>query len=291
MGHCFPKNMSTIRIAIIVLNYRGEQILARCLSSILPGLQKEDALLVVDNGREGLLMRDISIRFPEVEVIAAHENLGFSRGMNLGIRHMQEKGNFDAFWLLNNDATILPDTLEQLKAALRSNGSRALYSPVIYHDPKKRPWFAGGRIDFFRMRAEHQRVVFREDAYETGFLTGCALFIPREVIASIGLLDERYFLYYEDVEYSLRAFRRSLKLLVVPTARAYHSEVSRENPAKTYWLVRSGAEFFLREARGWWRAWVRVYFFLRRLKNWLETIYAPRSLAREVKRAYTDVSL
>lgn len=284
--------MSPIRVAVIVLNYRGEHLLARCLTSLEATIQEGDAILVVDNGREATLMREVATRFPKVEVLAADKNRGFAAGMNLGIQHMLERGGFDAFWLFNNDATALPETLDQLKAALGSRGSRALYSPVIYPGPDQRPWFAGGKLNFFRMRTEHRySLVSEHHPYETDFLTGCALLIPREALTVLGLLDERYFLYYEDAEYSLRARRHNLKRWVVPRARIYHGEVSCENPSKTYWLVRSGAEFFLRESRGGWRLWIAVYFSLRKLKNWTEIQYAPQPLAQEVKRAYTDVSL
>lgn len=284
--------MPATKVAVIVLNYRGEHLLARCLASLEATIDKGDRILVVDNGREEALMREMVTRFPSVEVLAASENRGFAAGMNLGIRHMLEKGDFDAFWLFNNDAVALPGTLESLKEAFRSNGARALYSPVIYPGPERIPWFAGGNLSFFRMRTEHwQAAKSLTDPYKTGFLTGCALFIPREAFDSLGFLDERYFLYYEDAEYSLRAERLGIGRWVVPAAAVYHSEASRENPAKVYWLVRSGAEFFLRESRGGWRVWVRIYFSLRKLKNWLETRYAPRPLAREVERAYTDVSL
>lgn len=284
--------MSTIKVAVIVLNYRGEHLLARCLASLEATIQEGDAILVVDNGQEETLMREVAIQFPNVEILATSENRGFAAGMNLGLRHMLEKNGFDAFWLFNNDAVALPETLESLKAAVRAKGTRALYSPVIYPGPGKTPWFAGGKLNFLRMRTEHQSVVkSSRDPYTTDFLTGCALFIPREALDAVGLIDERYFLYYEDAEYSLRAERLGLLRWVVPAAVVYHTEASQENPAKVYWLVRSGAEFFLRESRGWRRFWIRGYFLLRKLKNWAETRYTTQSLAREVERAYTDVSL
>lgn len=284
--------MSATKVAVIVLNYRGEQVLARCLSSLETTLGKDDAILVVDNGHEESLMREIATQFPKVEILTPEENRGFAAGMNLGIRHMLEKGSFDALWLFNNDAVALPGTRDHLEAAVQSNGVQALYSPIIYPGPGTPPWFAGGRLNFFRMRTEHrQRVKSPDSPYTTGFLTGCALFIPRKAFDTLGLLDERYFLYYEDAEYSLRATRSGLKLWIVPAAEIYHSEASQANPAKTYWLVRSGVEFFLRESRGWWRLWIRAFFFLRKIKNSVEIRYAPRPLAREVERAYTDVSL
>lgn len=274
------------------MNYRGESVLAQCLASLEAVIESGDTIVVVDNGHEDTLMRDIRTRFPRIEILTAEYNHGFAAGMNLGIRHLRANGNFDAIWLFNNDAVALPGALKQLKGALELNGSHAIYSPIIYPGPESDPWFAGGRLDFFRMRAEHDHhLSSREIPYETEFLTGCALFIPWTVLLSAGLLDERYFLYYEDAEYSLRIRRLGMKCWVVPMAHVYHGELSQQNPNKTYWLVRSGAEFFLRESRGWRALWVKFYFFLRKLKNRVEIRYTPRALAREVERAYTDVSV
>ena len=284
--------MSPLSVAVIVLNYRGEQVLPRCLASLELAIGPQDRVLIVDNGHEETLMAAMRSRYPWVEVIRTEANGGFAAGMNFGIRQLLEHGEFDAFWLLNNDASVAPDALGQLKQALTECGGRALFSPAIISTEQQTPWFAGGRIDFFRMRTKHEQSFISEHTpYETGFLTGCALFIPREAMASIGLLDERYFLYYEDAAYSLQAARAGLKLWVIPEARVSHSEESRENPTKTYWLVRSGVEFFLRESRGLWWLWVRCVLVLRQLKNWVEVRYRPRPVADEVKRAYTDVSL
>lgn len=284
--------MSPIRVAVIVLNYRGESVLHRCLESLEKAIGPEDRILVVDNGHEDALMRSVKTRFRGVECLTSETNQGFAAGMNLGIQAAQKQNRFDAYWLMNNDASVAPQTLIELKRALQAKGSQALFSPVIFSGPGGSPWYAGGHIDFLRMRATHKKgLPSNQTPYETGFLTGCALFIPAAALARIGLLDERYFLYYEDVAYSLRAQRLGLKLWVVPAAPAFHSEESQTNPTKIYWLVRSGAEFFLRESRGGWWLWVRIYFSLRRLKNWLQNRCCPQPLATEIKRAYTDVSL
>lgn len=283
--------MPATKVAIIVLNYRGKHVLRRCLASLEKAIERDDAILVVDNGDEMPLLVEMEREFPRIQTVSAGLNRGFARGMNFGIRRFLAQGNFNAFWLMNNDASVDPGALGALKQALLEKGAHALYSPLIFSDPARAPWFSGGKINFFRMRTQHAHA-FPETSnpYETGFLTGCALFLPTQAIKKIGLLDERYFLYYEDAEYSIRAFRKGLKLWMVPRSRVVHTEESRQNPAKAYWLVRSGAEFFLRESRGIWRLWITLYFPLRRLKNW----FAARdgeTMANEVKRAYTDVSL
>ena len=128
----------------------------------------------------------------------------------------------------------------------------------------------------------------RTDApYTTGYLSGCALFLPRKAIERIGLFDEGYFLYYEDADLSVRARKKGCGLLVVPQATVVHSEQSTENPEKTYWLVRSGLRFFREHTPAPLRLWVWIYTLLRRVKNKIDKLQGKRE-ALPVSVAYAD---
>jgi len=282
--------MPPIRVAIIILNYRGEQSLPLCLESLHKAIGPEDNILVVDNGNEEVLMKRLQSEYPEVAMIATPKNIGFARGMNFGMRYCLDEGGVDAFWLVNNDARVTPRALKTLKQALSIHGPNALYSPCILTAPDGPVWFSGGWIDFLQMKTVHNQRAIARGIGETDFLTGCALFIPKQAFDTLGFLDERYFLYYEDAEYSLRAKRLLVPRYVVSEALVYHSEASEGRAGKLYWLVRSGAEFFLRESRWPFSLWVRGYYLLRRLKNRLRLAFFRDPLAEELERAYTDVS-
>src|SRR3989344_5741559 len=124
------------------------------------------------------------------------------------------------------------------------------------------------------------------DAYASGYLTGCALFIKRELIDAIGFLDERFFLYYEDADYSFRASRAGFACLVVPGARVWHSEASRSNPQKTYFLVYSGLLFFQKHASLIMSNYLAAYVTIRRVKNHLDRLRGRGGAAEDVHRAY-----
>lgn len=279
--------MASIRTLVTVLNYRGEETLFPCLASLIPTLEAGDVLLVVDNGAETALLQSAKERFPRVEVITTGQNLGFAAGMNVGLGRALA-GGFDAAWIVNNDTVIAPGALSELKRAANMLPGLNLFSPLIV-TPGGEPWFAGGEIDWLRMRTKH---VFRRPAspepFTTRFLTGCALFIPRAVLETVGLLDETYFLYYEDADYSIRTLRQGGRLFVVPGAMVTHSEASQANPEKLYWLVRSGVTFFFRQAGGGRRLLVGLCFWLRRFKNWLRRRFFPSAVAETLERAYTD---
>ncbi len=283
--------MATLRVAVIVLNYRGENVIQPCLTSLTRTLSLGDRILVVDNGSEQPLLERMKELFPLIETITLGMNHGFAAGMNSGLRQMQAAGGFDAYWIVNNDVVADPEALSELKRACLELGSQALFSPVIYSEPERKIWFSGGRIDFARMRTLHDQKSVSGAPFQTGFLTGCALFIPAEALEVLGQLDERYFLYYEDAEYSFRAMRNNFPLWVVPKSIVHHVEQSEASPEKTYWLVRSGTEFFLRESRGIWRYWAPLYLTLRKFKNRLDMWWTDNQIAKEVKRAYTDASV
>ncbi len=281
--------MKNHSVLAIVLNYRGQDVLLPCLRSLLSELGTEDDCLVIDNGQERELMEKVKATFPKVQILSTEKNLGFAAGMNKGLKKALVE-EYQGVWILNNDAIIGKGALSFLKQAKENFSDANLFSPLIFSTENK-VWFAGGRINFWRMRTEHvQELPKKNEPFTTNFLTGCALFIPRETLARVGVFDERYFLYYEDAEYSLRTRLQGGKLFVVPQAKVLHHEVSEMNPEKTYWLVKSGVEFFRRHTPRSLQPWMRAYLFLRQLKNSFLVSCSESQLARSIKRAYTDAS-
>lgn len=282
--------MERTGVGVIVLNYRGGAVLLPCLESVVAELGPDDSCLVIDHGKEATLMAQVKERFPLVNIIVPEKNEGFARGMNRGLVQIFSQ-SYAAAWLLNNDTVVLPGALRELKAAQQRFPGGHLFSPVILNQAQA-VWFAGGVIHWWRMRTEHRRIPQSDSQpFQTGFLTGCALFVPYTTYRTLGGLDERYFLYYEDAEYSVRTTQQGGRLLVIPRSRVIHEEASNTNPDKTYWLVRSGVEFFFRHTPRSQRGWLWGYFLIRRMYNWIRCIRSTDALAQAVKRAYTDASI
>jgi GT2 family glycosyltransferase len=115
------------------------------------------------------------------------------------------------------------------------------------------------------------------------------MLVRAAVFKEIGLLDEDYFLYWEDADFSIRARRAGFKNIVVTGAWVYHFEKSeQEKKNKTYWLVVSGLIFFKKNAPVIAGPWLWVYIILRRTKNWLDVVLKRNELAPTVQRAYRD---
>jgi hypothetical protein len=191
----------------------------------------EVKVIVVDNGSS--VPYQLPVIYEDFAVLVrSGSNLGFTGGNNLGMHQAIEDYNSDFIVLLNNDATMAPNALQLMINEAISDQSVGVVCPKIYFtkgreyhaesyqaaEMGKVLWFAGGSIDWQNLLAFH-RGVDEVDNKHIGssnaidFATGCCMLIKREVLEKIGLLDKRYFLYYEDVELSkkVQSFNYSLK--------------------------------------------------------------------------------
>lgn len=276
-----------VSVCAIVLSYDAREDLALTLRSLQESSFPVD-ILVIDNHSQDDPSDFLAQHFPNVSVQRLLENRGFAGGMNVGIHWALDRG-YDFFWLINQDAQVETSTLTQLIEVALQNKRYGLLSPCIMHENGKL-WFCGGRISYARMRTLHKKRIQRKAVIESEYLTGCALLLSRALVSKIGLLDEGYFLYYEDAEYSLRARKNRFLPIVVTASRVRHAERSTLRKEKVYWLVRSAIRFFLRESPWYWRPWVIGYLALRRTKNLLERRFRPSEIASLVGQAYTDAS-
>jgi len=276
------------KVFVVILNWDGKDCLASCLRSVFALDYRNFEVVVVDNASRDGSVEEVKKSFSRAHFILNAENLGFAAGMNVGIRFALSKGA-EYVWILNNDTECERKALSEIVFAADTYEKPAFFSPRIL-TPRGEPWFLGGKIDYFRMRAEHisnPEVLSMEAVYPTGYLSGCALFFSRKAIGTVGLFDEGYFLYYEDTDLSVRAEKKGFDLLVVPKSTVIHREKSEENLEKTYWLVRSGLRFFKTHTPMSIRPWMWIYISLRRIKNGFDKLQGKKG-ALPVSVAYAD---
>jgi len=279
--------MESPKVFVVILNKDGKGCLPECLRGVFGLAYPNFEVVVVDNASRDGSIEDARRDFGRAHFILNRENVGFAAGMNIGIRFARSKGA-RFIWLMNNDAIPGRDALSELvRIAMRE--PKALLSPLVL-DRSGKTWFAAGRIDWMRMRAVHADSPIdtkRNEPYETGYLSGCALFLPKKAVERVGLLDEDYFLYYEDADYSVRAHKAGFRTIVVPKSVVVHGERSETNPEKAYWLVRSGLQFFRTHATWWQKPYLACYLTLRKRKNRSDLRQGVEK-ARLVARAYAD---
>ena len=259
------------KLAVIVLNWNGLADTRALLPTLLACRMPEGwslEVVVVDNGSSDGSVAAFRAEFPGVETVALPENRRFAGGNNEGLRRALA-GGAEAVALLNNDTLADPGLFERLLLALQQDPAAGAAAPLIYYGaPSDRIWYAGARatpgLGLTSHRGLRRRDLGQYRAVEpTGYLTGCCLLARREVWEKVGPLDERYFIYAEDVDWCLRARRAGYRLLFVPTARLWHrvsATSGAASPWKVYQRTRANLTLFSTHARGIGRlGWLPCY--------------------------------
>ena len=265
-------------MCIVVLNWNDSDETLSCLES-LRGLDYPSFdVVVVDNGSTDDSVATIRERHPEVTVLEARSNLGFTGGNNLGLRWALDCGA-DYGLLLNNDTELTPSFLTLIVAAAEEDPHVGIAGPLIlYYDRPDTIWSAGGHIDWLRGTAnmiglnESDAGQFGATPHDVDFVTGCALLIKADVMRRLGLLDDRFFAYYEDTEWCLRAWRAGYRTVLVPQARIWHkiSPIAREASPSVHYLMTRNRLLFLRAMRAGMPAWLYTLVgdYARTLLSW-----------------------
>lgn len=248
-------------VAIVIVNWNGYADTSASLASLLKlnkrGMNVET--IVVDNGSTNGSVAILSKAHPWVTLLRLDENLGFTGGNNTGITYAMKRGA-DYIWLINNDTIVDPDALSLVDAfedpAVGIAGSKIYFAPGHeYHSDRYKKnergrvfWFAGGLIDWANIYASHRGVdeVDRgqyDEAMDTPFVTGCSMMIKRSVVEKIGLLDNKFYLYLEDLDYCLRANAKGFRLRYFPKSVIWHvnagSSGGAGSPLHDYYITRN----------------------------------------------------
>lgn len=238
------------KISVILVNYNGKEYNDKCIASILDStLHRQIQIVVVDNASTDDSLELLKTNWgthEQVKILALDKNYGFSKANNEGIRWSLEQG-IAYFLLLNNDTEIQPDAIEKM-ARYQEEKKGIVIPKILYSDRRDTIWCAGGSFTPVIKKAV-QRGFNQTDrgqfdvSGECQFATGCALFLSKEVVEKTGFLDERFFLYYEDVEYSMRAGQKGIGIWYCAEAVVFHkvngSTQGNEKPANAYYITRN----------------------------------------------------
>ena len=219
--------MKVPRIAIIIINWNTYQLTFNCLKSLEACSYKNKTIFFVDNGSNDGSGDKIALEFPEINYIKNEKNEGFT-GANNKALNIILKQSFDYVLLLNNDTEVEPNFLSLLAASMESDKNLAATQPLILDFPNKNTiWNAGGSFNtFFGLsKTRYKGLIYKPKLKIetfTEWISGCCILVNIGVVKKVGLLDNRFFAYFEDVDWSIRMTNQGYKLGVVPKSIIYH---------------------------------------------------------------------
>lgn len=218
-----------VNVLVILVNFNSPQDTYRCLESLAQStLQTE--VVIVDNAStgEGVISKvKAHACHADTHVILNPRNDGFGGGNNLGIEWGLANSQAKYFFVLNNDTVVLPDSIEKLVRYLNKNPEIGMCSPAIFrfHEPDIY-WFGGGFINWKKGGAIspniNKTLNHEIRVPENTFITGCAMFMRREVLLRVGGFSNDYFMYSEDIDYCQRVHNAGYTIGYAPSIKILH---------------------------------------------------------------------
>jgi GT2 family glycosyltransferase len=260
------------KIGIITVTYNSEHVLEEFFRSLAAQQHQNFMLYLIDNcSRDRTLEMARQVTNIPLTIIANADNLGVAEGNNQGIRAALDDG-CEALLLLNNDTAFKPDFLGTLYAGLQEHDADMCTCKMYHYEHPGTLWCAGGSFQPLL----GYRIVHRGTDLPDGedfnkplritYTPTCCLLAYRRVFDRIGLMDQRYFVYYDDVDFLYRCLRHGLSLWYIPTARLWHKTGSlTENQAGasdfTVRYCTRNRIYFLRKSLSFWQAhlWYLIY--------------------------------
>lgn len=280
--------LNEYKISVITINYNGLKDTCELIES-LPLEDKSIEVIVVDNASKEDEASIISSRYPQVKVIRSEQNLGFAGGNNLGIKAALGRYLF----FINNDTLIsekgkvksekFASAFQPLIERLESSKKIGAVCPKIRFAWGDKPIQFAGYTPLTRYTMRNRSIGFGESdkgqydtAHPTPYAHGAAMMVKREALEKVGLMPECYFLYYEELDWSMMFTRAGYAIWYEPACTIYHKEsqaTGQNSPLKTYYLTRNRLLFVKRNIQGLRRYITYTYLLL---------AVAPRDICRYI---------
>ena len=242
------------KLSIITINYNGLKDTCELIDSI--PFNNDMEVIVVDNASKEDEASIISEHFPQVKVIRSDKNLGFAGGNNLGIK--EAKGYF--ILLINNDTYFKDFNIDSLIERLKSSDKIGIVCPKLRFAWGNNPIQFAGYTLLSNITLRNKAIGFGEEdngqydtANPTPYAHGAAMLIKREAIKKVGLMPECYFLYYEEIDWSMMFTRAGYEIWYDPCCTVYHKEsqtTGQNSPLRTYYITRNRLLLVKRNYKG-----------------------------------------
>lgn len=202
------KRVGAARTVIVLLNWNGAVDTDRCLAS-LSALTDDVSVILVDNASSDREIEKIASSYPEVTFRQNAKNSGFGCGNNIGINWALSQNGWEFLFILNNDTVIKNGSIVELECFMDKMKDAVAASPlIVYGDDEEKVWYGGGSFEWRKGGARswlmNEPLPKKLETTKVGFITGCAMFIRRNCMKTLGGFDENFFMYVEDWDMSLR---------------------------------------------------------------------------------------
>ena len=242
------------RLSIVSINYNGLKDTCELIDSI--PFKDDTEVIVVDNASIQDEASIISERYPQIKVIRSPKNLGFAGGNNIGIK--EAKGRY--ILLINNDTYFEEFNIEALIERFESSNKIGIVCPKLRFAWGNNPIQYSGYTSLTMITVRNQAIGFGEEdhgqydrAHPTPYAHGAAMLIKREALEKVGLMPECFFLYYEEIDWSLMFTRAGYEIWYDPACTVYHKEsqsTGQNSPLRTYYITRNRLLLVKRNYKG-----------------------------------------
>lgn len=217
----FSSSPPSPEVWCIILNWNGWQDTLECLHALDQCQYPRLTRIVVDNGSTNDSASRIRSAYPEIVLLESHSNLGFAGGNNIGIRYALAHGA-DYVWLLNNDTMPDPSALSALVTKARSDKKIGAVASICYYAeaPSTVEAWGGAHVNLWIGYGRNSKRPRPDDWFHS--LNGTSMLLAREAIEDAGMLDEVFFLYWEDTEFCLRLRERGWRIAAAGDSRVLH---------------------------------------------------------------------
>ena len=208
---------------IIIVVYNSINYTIRCIDSILNSQNSKYKIILVDNGSDSKIKDDLKVHLislnlnKTIKLLELNDNYGYGYGVNYGIKYSLKFKDCSYLWVLNNDVKIEEDCLSKL---VHCYPNKSIISPAVYdYDNKQKIQSLGGILNPYFLTTKN---IDNSANSVFDFLTGSSLFFSPETVSINGLFSIKYFMYYEDVDWCLRAKKNNLKLAIIEDCKIFH---------------------------------------------------------------------
>lgn len=274
---------------IITVNFHQADVTIELLKSVAKSYSPSQVeIIIVDNGADKNMELIFQPYFENIKYIQSKENLGFAGGNNLGIK--QAKGDY--IFLLNNDTEIPTGCIETMIAELEANEKIGLLSPLLlYFDQKDLVQYAGFTpMNYLVARnayiGQFEKNIGQYDnqTYQTGYCHGAAVMCRKTDLDKAGLMDETYFLYYEELDWCEKFMRIDKQIWFTGKTQVYHKEsvsVGKASSLKIYFNTRNRMLFIRKNT-----SWLNTFFF----SAYFTLIACPKAILKYLLAGQTHLA-